>query len=219
MTVSAPSVATRPHLEALFDRIDRKRARLIFAIDATASRQSTWDTAARLQGEMFNAVATIGGLDVQLVYFRGWSECVASKWLNDAKSLASIMSRIMCAAGQTQIGRVLNHAQKEHREQKINALVLISDACEEIPETLYVSAGELGVPVFVFQEGNDPQISTIFATLAKLTGGAHVAFNTNSAVTLAELLKAVAAFATGGTKALANQNSDAARLLLIQIKK
>ena len=35
---------------------------------------------------------------------------------------------------------------------------------------------------------------------------------------LADLLKAVVAFATGGRKALADQNTEAARLLLTQMK-
>ena len=111
MTTSAPIVPMRPRLEAFFARVDPARSRLIFALDATASRQPTWDTAAKLQAEMFNAVAAIGGLDVQLVYFRGCGECVASRWFSDGKSLAATMSRIMCAAGHTQIRKVLAHAR------------------------------------------------------------------------------------------------------------
>jgi len=217
MITPAPIVSTRPHVEAFFSRIDPVRGRLIFAIDATASRQPTWDMAAKLTGAMFNEVAAIGGLDVQLIYFRGWNECVASRWLTDAQSLTNIMSRVMCAAGHTQICKVLNHVRKEHAKQPINAVVFIGDACEETPADLYEAT--CSVPVFLFQEGSNPQISAIFATLAKLTGGAHVEFNANSPVTLAELLKAVATFAAGGSKALANQASAAARLLLTQIKK
>jgi len=217
MTVSAPIVPPRPRLEALLARIDPMRGRLTIAIDATASRQPTWDIAAKLTGAMFNEVAAIGGLDVQLIYFRGWNECVASRWLTDAQSLNNIMSRVMCAAGHTQIRKVFDHVRKEHAKQPINAVVFIGDACEETPAELYEAT--CSVPVFLFQEGSNPQTSTIFATLAKLTGGAHVEFNANSPVTLAELLKAVATFAAGGTKALANQASEAARLLLTQIKK
>ena len=47
------------------------RGRLIFALDATMSRQPTWDLAQTLQAKMFQAAAGLGGLDVQLVYFRG----------------------------------------------------------------------------------------------------------------------------------------------------
>jgi hypothetical protein len=217
MTTSAPSVATRPHLEALFDRIDPKRGRVIFAIDATASRQPTWDQAAHLQAKMFETTADVGGLDVQLVYFRGWGECSASRWMSDARALRTVMTGIACKAGHTQIRKVLDHVRKEHAKRPIDAVVYVGDACEEIPADVYEAT--CPVPVFLFQEGNAPQVAEIFATLAKLTGGAHVEFNANSSVTLADLLKAVAAFATGGVKALASQTSEAARLLLTQIKK
>jgi hypothetical protein len=207
----------RPRLEAFFSRVDPLRGRLVVAIDATASRQPTWDLAAKLTGEMFNAVAAIGSLDVQLVYFRGWGECVASRWFSDGKSLTAAMSRIMCAAGHTQIRRVLEHTRKEHQREKVNALIFIGDACEEIPADLYEAT--CSVPIFAFQEGDDPAVTQIFATLAKLTGGASSKFDSGAAGRLRELLKAVAAFAVGGTKALANQNSESARLLLAQVGK
>ena len=60
-------------------RRSRRRGRLIFALDATMSRQPTWDLAQSLQAQMFQAAARLGGLDVQLVYFRGFSECRASR--------------------------------------------------------------------------------------------------------------------------------------------
>ncbi len=52
----------------------QQRGNLIFALDATASRERTWDTAARLQVQMFREAAVIGSLDVQLVYFRGMND-------------------------------------------------------------------------------------------------------------------------------------------------
>jgi hypothetical protein len=55
--------------------------RLIFALDATMSRQETWDMACSMQGDMFRTVASIGGLNVQLVYYRGLDECRASHWV------------------------------------------------------------------------------------------------------------------------------------------
>jgi hypothetical protein len=193
------------------------RGRIILGIDATASRQPTWDLATKLTGELFNVVAAIGGLDVQLVYFRGWGECVASRWFSDSKSLAAAMSRIICAAGHTQIHRVLEHTRKEHQRKRVNALIFIGDACEEIPADLYEATCD--VPIFAFQEGSDPTVAEVFARLAKLTGGASCKFDSGAADRLRDLLKAVAAFAAGGMKALADQNSEAARLLLTQVKK
>src|SRR6478735_2200005 len=67
------------------------RGRLIFALDATASRGPTWDQACRIQGEMFEATAALGGLDIKLVYYRGFSECKASRWLSTAADLPRAM--------------------------------------------------------------------------------------------------------------------------------
>jgi hypothetical protein len=214
-----PAIPTRAHLEAFLSRVNPARGRLIVAIDATASRQPTWDTAAQLTTEMFGTVAAIGGLDVQLVYYRG-DECVASRWLSDARALSATMRGVMCQAGYTQIGRVLGHARKENARERVNALVLVSDACEEDPESLFAAARELGeLPLFLFQEGNDQRVGRIYAELAAITKGAFCKFDSGAAQRLADLLKAVAAFAAGGVKALANQNTEAARLLLTQVRK
>jgi hypothetical protein len=219
VTTISSSVPARPRVEAFLARVNPVRGRLIFALDSTASRQPTWDTAAKLQAKMFETVANIGGLDVQLVYYRGLHDCIASRWLSDAKSLTSIMSNVMCSAGQTQIARVLDHVRKEHSQKKVDALVVISDAAEELPSTLYMGARELGVPAFMFQEGNDDHTAGIYAEIANLTGGASCRFDAGAAQRLADLLKAVAAFAAGGVKALASQQTEAARLLLTQIKR
>ena len=81
--------------------------RLIFALDATMSRQPTWDRACEIQASMFDAVAKIGTLAVQLVYFRGFGECRASSWVLNALALRDLMVNITCAGGKTQIRKVL----------------------------------------------------------------------------------------------------------------
>src|SRR5215475_11948722 len=105
VTTTSPSVPARPQVEALLSRIDPVRGRLVFALDATASRQPSWDVAAQLQAEMFQAVTAIGGLDVQLVYYRGF-ECQVSHWVPDAARLGRMMARVSCQSGFTQIGKV-----------------------------------------------------------------------------------------------------------------
>jgi hypothetical protein len=220
MTITIPAIPTRPHLEKFFSRVDPERGRLIFAIDATASRQSTWDVAAKLTSEMFAVAASIGGLDVQLVYYRGDDECVASRWLSDAKSLTAIMSGVVCRAGITKIASVLAHTHQENQRKKVNALILVSDACEEAPAELYAEARKLGnVPVFMFQEGEDKRIAEVYAEITGITGGASCKFDAGAAQRLADLLKAAVAFAVGGIKSLAAQKSEAATLLLTQIRK
>jgi hypothetical protein len=215
ITTNTPTPA---HLEKFFSRVDPTRGRLIFALYATASREATWDRAAQLQAQMFETVAAIGGLDVQLVYFRGFGECVASRWFNNPKDLVKVMSGIMCRAGHTQIANVLKHTRKENAAKKMDALVLVSDACEEMPSDIYREATELGVRVFMFQEGDGPGIDVIYKEISRLTGGAHAAFDASSVSRLADLLRGAAVFAVGGTKALALQKSEAATLLLTQMK-
>jgi hypothetical protein len=195
-----------------------QRARLIFALDATASRQPTWDASAKLQAEMFNEAGHIGGLEIQLVYYRGLDECKASHWTGNAGELAQTMSRIMCESGPTQIGKIFAHARKEHAQQPINAVVFVGDAMEESAPTLYDAAAGLGVPCFMFQEGNDPEVARVFKELASLTKGAYCIFSSGAAHVLAELLRAVAAFAVGGLQALSDQRTDSARKLLGQMK-
>lgn len=177
------------------------RGRLLFAMDATASRQPTWDKAASLQVEMFNATRAIGGLDVQLAFFRGFGEFKVTPWLNDAGRLRELMTRVFCAAGETQIEKVLRHTANEARKGSVNALVYVGDCCEEDVDRLGKAAGELGllgVPAFMFHEGGDAVAGYAFQQIARLTGGAYCAFDGASAETLKQLLGAVAVFAAGG---------------------
>src|SRR5262249_20597408 len=137
-----------------------RRGRLIFALDATMSRQPMWDTACQLQADMFREAAAIGGLDVQLVYYRGLSECRASRWVSQAERLASLMEQIDCRGGHTQIGKVITHASRETQRNKVQALVFVRDAMEEKLDDLCHRAGALGllgVPPLMFQEGDDPR--------------------------------------------------------------
>src|SRR6516225_5855913 len=81
------------------------RGRLVFALDATMSRQPTWDMACTLQADMFREAASLGSLDIRLVYYRGFNECRATGWISDSAQLARLMSKIDCRGGDTQIGR------------------------------------------------------------------------------------------------------------------
>ena len=192
------------------------KGRLVLALDATMSRQPTWDLACRLQGEMFEAVGRTA-LNVQLVYFRGFGECRASRFVNDTGELTRLMTKIDCRGGHTQIDKVLSHALKENEREKIDALVYIGDAMEENVDDLADKAGQLGlrgVPVFVFQEGRDGAVETAFREIARLSRGAWFRFDQQSAATLARLLSSIAVFATGGLKALQARGSASDRLLI-----
>lgn len=180
--------------------------RLVFALDATMSRQPTWDLACSLQGRMFEVAAASGGLAVQLVYFRGLGECRASGWVGEPERLKGLMGRIACEGGQTQIARVLRHVRDEARSVPLRAFVFVGDAMEEDVDALAALAGELGlrgIRGFIFQEGHEPAASAAFATIARLTGGAHARFDVAAPVSLLELLRGAAAYAAGGREAMA----------------
>jgi hypothetical protein len=194
--------------------------RLLFAMDATASRQPSWDQACHLQAEMFRAVKDIGGLSVSLCYFRGHGEFAATPFLASADELTRRMAGVTCLGGQTQLLRTLKHAVAETTREKINAMILIGDAIEEDVDAVCHVAGELGLrgtPVFCFHEGPSPVAANAFRQIARLSGGAYAPFDAASAETLRDLLRAVAVFAAGGRTALARLTSAGARRIAGQL--
>ncbi|MDD9909864.1 MAG: VWA domain-containing protein [Ahrensia sp.] len=201
---------------------------LVFALDATMSRQQTWDSAQHIQAQMFKTVEKTGGLDIQLVYFRGFGECRASRWVQNGAELATMMSKIDCRGGQTQIGKVLAHLRKEAAKRnpanadrsRVDACVYVGDAMEEDVDALCQKAGEiglLGVPCFMFLEGRDAAAERAFREIARLTKGAFARFDSGAAAHLATLLAAVAQFASGGRAALERSATPEARKLLEQL--
>jgi hypothetical protein len=195
------------------------KGRLVFALDATMSRQPTWDMACTLQADMFREAAALGSLDIRLVYYRGVSECRATGWISDSAELARLMGKIACQGGNTQIGKVLSEARREAVASGVRAVVFVGDAMEENVDALCAKAGELGllkVPVFMFQEGHDTEAEQAFREIARLTGGAWCRFDPGAAAQLRELLRAAAAYAAGGRAALqhlSKPGSGAAKLL------
>lgn len=181
------------------------KGRLIFAIDATLSRQPTWNRATEIQSDMFAVAQSIGGLAVQLVYFRGMGEFQASEWTASATALANRMRDVTCRSGFTQLRRVLAHATSEARQTKVGALVYVGDCFEEEMDSVVAEAANLamlGVPAFMFHEGDDPRAAAAFREVARLTKGVYARFDAGAARQLRELLMAAAIYATGGAVAL-----------------
>ena len=177
----------------------------MFIMDATMSRQPTWDAACAIQADMFEAAGEVSGLKVQLVFFRGQRECKFSPWVADAPALARKMGAVECRGGFTQIERALSHAASEAKAGAVNAVVYVGDCIEEEVDAVCAKAGELGllkVPVFTFQEGAEPTAMAAFREIARLSGGAYHSFDLASADVLRKLLRAVAVYAAGGRRAL-----------------
>jgi hypothetical protein len=183
----------------------QSRPRLVMGVDATASRQPTWDRASELQAKMFEAAGN--NIEVQLVYFRGAAdvrECRASGWLSGSKALASAMAKITCQGGTTQIERVLDHTLREAEKRPIRALVYIGDCCEEARDTLLRLAtmlGEKSIPIFAFQEGDDQHAASVFKGMTERSNGIFAQFDERSAQRLTELLKVVGEFAVSNDHA------------------
>jgi hypothetical protein len=210
--VGAGVAAFLKQVAAIPAQVAGNAGRLMFAMDATASRAPTWRQAIAIQADMFREAATVGGLDVQLVYYRGLMEVQASAWMPDATRVIEAMRRVEFLSGQTQIERILTHAAAETRQRKVNAVVFIGDAMEESPDLIEAAAGQLallGVPVFVFHEGGGEPAAATFRRIARITRGAYEVFDSASPQKLRDLLRAVAVFAAGGRKALADYGARA----------
>ncbi|MBC10050.1 MAG: hypothetical protein CMQ39_07790 [Gammaproteobacteria bacterium] len=179
--------------------------RLVFGMDATASRERTWDNACQIQNKMFSATDDIGGINVQLCYYRGFNQFQHSSWFSAGQELIKEMAKVTCLGGHTQIAKIFEHALEEHRTQKIKALVFVGDALEENADALCHLAGKFGVfnvPIFMFQEGGDRFVMSAFKQIALLSGGAYAPFNSGSVKELQNLLSSVAVFVAGGHEAL-----------------
>ena len=223
LTTARPTAA---QLDGFLARARTERPpRLTFVVDATASRQPTWDLAAGLQAQMFEEAGKVG-LEIQLVYFRGemhTRECKTSRWTAAPGDLARFMAGITCRAGLTQISRALSYVAREASTSGAKVLVYVGDAVEEQTDELAAIAGELerlGVKIFAFHEGSDAKAASVFRELARITGGAYCPFNATAPGELASLLRAAAAYASGGTSALGRlaERDPQARKLLTAMK-
>ena len=186
------------------------RGRLIFAIDATASREATWTLARERQADMFRKTAPIGRLEVKLVAYGGdW--CRKSPWKSSGDEIARIMNTITCDGGFTQIERVLDYVLREHATAPVQAVTFIGDACEEELDVLAGKAhklGATGVPLYMFQEGRDPAVRNIFRLLALKSGGEYFEFDPEkprAVELLSEQLNTVARLVVGDVEALTDQ--------------
>jgi len=219
-----PQKSSKAAIDAFLDKVSStpviksagESGRLIFAMDATASREPAWDRACHIQGEMFKETAALGGLDIQLCYYRGFGEFKASQWLSSSDELLKRMTSVSCQGGYTQIEKVLHHAIKQTKQKKVQALVFVGDCMEEDVDCLCQIAGELGmlgVPAFLFHEGAEPVAQRTFKQIARLTRGAYCSFDATSVGQLRDLLKAVAIYAAGGQSALQDFSKNRSELV------
>lgn len=206
--------------KALRQRVAGQK-RLLFAMDATASREPTWAVACTLHDAMFEAIVGEKHLAVQLCYYRGMADFYRSRWLSHAQALRDTMAQVRCHAGGTQISRVLRHALSAASDNNpLRAVIFIGDAVEEAIPQLESLAGQCRLkrlPLFIFQEGQDLRAQQCFKRLAALSGGAYARFDHTSPDRLRNLLSAVVRYVSGGRQALAQASGEGDKLLLKQL--
>lgn len=197
--------------------------RVVFALDATGSREASWHRAQKVQAEMFRAMSGKGR--VQLARFGG-GMFRASAWASDSMELADEMAAIRCDSGPTQIGAVLRHIHGETTRNRVSAAVFVGDTFEEDFHHVLADARKLGllnVPVFVFHEIGREEAEAPLRAIASATGGGYARFpDGDPTQDLGPLLGAVAAFAQGGRKAMLaygeRSGNAAVRALGVQLK-
>lgn len=224
---SSKAMSATPKQEILAKAIaNPKRPRLLFAMDATASREACWNVAKEITGAMFEAVP--GELDVALAYHSGGLLQQMTEFSSQAKAFLDKVQSVRCSAGSTALNQILDKATQTIG---LKAFIYIGDCFEENPTLAVELAEQLklkGVRCFIFHDvssqlqGYDTKAARkVFEQIAKITGGALLPFDEKSPALVRELLAAISIYATGGIKALEQTTKllPAARLLLEQMQK
>lgn len=194
-----------------------------FIIDATASRQDTWDTAQKTQAAMLSELANgfADRVTIELVTFGGDvlnAPTQAVSHIDAAKRLAEVE----CKAGSTQFIDALQPFV-ERKDNRTKSIIIVGDFFEENIETVYDVARKLAqkkIKIFTFQEGHydNDDTETFFRELARITGGAYAKFG--SPVQLSKLCADVIDLTLGGCNALRALNKiETPQTLLAQAKR
>ncbi len=181
---------------------DAARARehlsgICFVIDATGSRQHSWQQAQRTQAEMFDAVKSAGNLKLSIVCHRGNRVSDLGTFATPADAKRS-MAAVSCEAGNTEIIGSLKAAMGK----KPSTIIMIGDCFEENFGDLQQVCSKLAaeqIRVYAFVEGNDPNGQHAYKMAADLTGGIFQPFG--SGLDLSDLCVAAAVFDVGGQQA------------------
>lgn len=179
------------------------RPRLIFGVDATASREPAWATARQVTDALVKALP--GELDVALAVHGGSRVHTFTAFTNDAATLRDRAAGVECVAGLTRLLPILSASLER---PNVRVVVYIGDVFEEnITQGRLVadSMGARGTKLFVLHDTADPSArrdAELFWDLAKRTGGCVLPFDARAAGRLRDLLSAVAVYAVGGEKLL-----------------
>lgn len=220
LTVQPPPLSAPP-LEKI------ERARMVLAVDATASRARAWKASQEVMGAMFTALP--GELDVALAVHGGGKVQTFTGFMPDVKSLRRIAARVTCKGGYTKLLEIFERVLKLKR---VRVVVYVGDVFEESrPYALrlakMLAAKDTRVIILHDTVHTDARYSgsldhddgEVFRQIAAITGGAVLPFDASALDRLSELLQAVSVLAVGGPELLETkqQTMPAAPLLIERI--
>ena len=179
------------------------RPRLVFAVDATASREPAWAAARQVTDALVKALP--GELDVALAVHGGSRVHTFTAFTSDASTLRDRAAGVACHAGMTRLLPILATSLKQ---QSVRVVIYIGDVFEEsLPQgrQLADAMGGRGTKLIVLHDTADPgarRDAEVFWDLAKRTGGCVLPFDAGASGKLRDILSAVAVYAVGGEKLL-----------------
>jgi hypothetical protein len=179
------------------------RPRLIFAVDATASREPAWTAARQVTDVLVKALP--GALDVALAVHGGSRVHTFTAFTSDARTLRDRAAGVSCVAGMTRLLPILSTSLKH---PAVRVVIYIGDLFEENlirGRQVADAMGAQGTRLIVLHDTADPAArrdAEVFWDLAKRTGGCVLPFDGAASGRLRDILSAVAVYAVGGEKLL-----------------
>jgi voltage-gated potassium channel Kch len=198
-----------------------RRPRLVFALDATASREPAWEAAKATTDALCQALP--GQLDVALAVHGGSRLRVFTEFVSEPGPLRDQAAGIQCEAGET---RLLDIMERTRDAGDVKVLVYIGDVFEESVEGAESLAAALrlrGTRIIILHDAANAltveRSRAVFERIAKITGGAVLPFDASAVDKLRAMLEAISTLAVGGMKLLEQRAAalPAAATLLRQL--
>ena len=202
-------VSGLPHAEPPQDAGSANRPRLVFAVDATASREPAWTAARQVTDALVKALP--GELDVALAVHGGSRVHTFTAFTANPATLRDRAAGIACEAGTT---RLLPILAASLRQQAVRVVIYVGDVFEEsVVEARRLAdlMGHQGTKLIVLHDTADPSARRdveVFWDFAKRTGGCVLPFDASAPGRLRDLLSAVAVYAVGGEKLLRQRRHE-----------
>ncbi|MSP01441.1 MAG: hypothetical protein EXR07_10400 [Acetobacteraceae bacterium] len=205
------------HIEPPAETGIAPRPRLVFAVDATASREPAWAAARQVTDALVKALP--GALDVALAVHGGGHVHTFTAFTNDAATLRDRAAGVTCISGMTRLLPILSTSLKH---PAVRVVVYIGDVFEESVaqgRRIADAMGARGTKLFVLHDTSNRDArrdAEIFWDLAKRTGGCVLPFDANAPGRLRELLAAVAVYAVGGEQLLRERDDLPGAVALLE---